>query len=78
VDIGTEEPLRLYTVDVMIDNLELESEVAPMTAQQKKKERVKERLARDRYRSQILSGEIQVSGILFTDPELIALRKPFS
>jgi len=35
----------------MIDNLELEPEVASMTAQQKKKERVKERLARDRYRS---------------------------
>jgi hypothetical protein len=32
VDIGTEEPLRLYTVDVMIDNLELEAEAAPMDA----------------------------------------------
>lgn len=78
VNIGTEEPLRLYTVDVMIDHLELEAEIAPMDAQQKKKERVRERLARDRYRSQILSGEIRVSGILYTDPDLIALRKPFS
>jgi class 3 adenylate cyclase len=51
VEVGTPQPLRLYTVDVLPDHLELEQERAPMTPQQKKKERVKERLTRDRYRT---------------------------
>jgi hypothetical protein len=55
----------------MLNGLELEKEEPPKTAQQVKKERVKERLARGRYLTQIMNGEIAVSGILETDPDMI-------
>lgn len=71
-------PLRLYTVDVMLQGLELEEERPPLEAYEKKKERVKERLARDRFKTSVMNGEIEVSEILDTDADLIQIRKPFS
>jgi NifB/MoaA-like Fe-S oxidoreductase len=65
-------------VDVQLTTIELEKEEEPLSQQDKKKERVRERLARDKFRSQVIAGEMQASEILETDPELILIRKPFN
>lgn len=70
--------MRLYTVDVSLTGIELEPEEVSKTSQEKKKERVRERLARDKYRASIYAGEMSVSDILDEDPELLYIRKPFS
>lgn len=76
--MGEDVPLRLFTVDVNLNGLDLEKDDIPKTPQQVKTERVKERLARDRYLTQIMYGQIEVSGMLETDPDLVHIRKPFS
>ena len=38
-----------------------------------RKSRVRQRLARDRLKQSILSGEIEVNGLFETDPDLIEM-----
>lgn len=40
-----------------------------------RKSRVRQRLARDRLKQSILSGEIEVNGLFETDPDLIEMTK---
>lgn len=75
---GSIEPLRLYTCDTDITDLELEPETKALTKKELKMQRVKARLARDRYKEAIMNGEIQVSGLFETDPDLYCMRKSFT
>lgn len=71
---GCFEPLRIYTFDVTYDYLVCDEEKPVLTLHEDKKMRVRQRLARDKYRQQIFSGEIQASGLFETDVDLANMR----
>lgn len=62
----------------MTDYLEPDEEKPQTTIHEDKKARVRHRLARDKYKQQIFSGEIQASGLFETDVDLIEMRRYFN
>lgn len=75
---GDNEPIRLFTADAEAANLEIDEDAKPMTRKEEKTARVKARLARDRFKTNIMQDEVQVSGLFETDVDLIEMRRPFS
>lgn len=71
-------PLRLYVCDVDATKLKLDDWEPKLTLADQRKARVRARLARDRYKRQIFSSEIQVSGLFLTNPDLKAMRVPIT
>lgn len=67
-------PTCLYTCDVDPSYLSLEEPKIPQTRAQARKERVSARLIRDKYKEQIFSGEINVSGLFETSEDLVKMR----
>lgn len=74
---GSIEPLRLYTCDVEVGDLDYEPAKPPLTKTQQKQKRVKARMNRDTNRELIFSGEFEVSGLFYTDEDLLEMRAPF-
>lgn len=72
------EDLRLYTVDIAIDSLELEPLQAPKTKQQRRSQRVRDRLLRDNFKAQLKKGGIDISLLFEDDNDLQVMRSKFS
>ena len=75
---GSNEPLELFTIDVDINKIELEPVQPKLSRKDLKLRRVKQRIARDRYRELTFDGSLQVSLKFQTDHELVEMRKPFT
>lgn len=60
---GCAEPERLYTFDVVVDKFQPNKVELYQNKFQEKIARVRQRLARDKYKEQIFSGEIEASGL---------------
>ena len=66
--------MRLFTCDVETSLLQLDEHQTQKTNEEIRRIRVRQRLARDRLKQSIVSGEIQVSELFETDPDLIEMR----
>jgi hypothetical protein len=67
----------LYTCDVDITNLPLETLPPSRGKKDAKLKRVKARIARDKYRELCFSGEVQASAKFETDKDFVIMRQPF-
>ena len=70
---GCESPVMIYTFDTITDNIVCDEEDTKLTFYDEKKRLARQRLARDKYKLEIFSGEIMASGLFLTDVDLIEM-----
>ena len=75
---GNDTPFKLYTVDVDLEVLDLEDERPQLDPKQKKIKRVRDRIKRNNLRDAAFSGKIDVGSAFDNNPDLVAIRKPFT
>ena len=75
---GSKEPMELYTCDVDPNELTVEKPAKhALTRQEKKMNKVRARIKRNRYKQAALSNQIPVSAKFEEDPDISAMRAPF-
>jgi hypothetical protein len=75
---GSIEPLELYTVDLDNTTLPLDPLGPKVNRKDAKVKRVRQRIARDKYRELTFDGQLQASMKFQTDQDIIDMRKPFT
>ncbi len=75
---GSPDPLRLYTVDVEYNHLELEPAKPKHSMKESKIQRVRARMRRDDLRQICFNQEFNVYELYETDRDLIEMREMFT
>jgi len=76
-------PLKLYTVDVQPENVEQEDEMMYfadlyMSSKERKIKRIQGRMKRNNIRDSAFNGNFEVSNLLYSNTEIIAMTEPFT
>lgn len=74
---GSIEPLRLFTVDVEIANLELEAPKPKYSMKEQKILRVRARIKRDQLRKMCFESEYKITNMYESDKDLVEMRSLF-
>ena len=75
---GSNEPMEFYTCDVEPNELSIEKpSKQALTRQEKKMNKVRARIKRNRYKQAALSNQIPVSAKFEEDEDIAAMRAPF-
>lgn len=74
---GSDEPVRLYTVDLDATAIELDEEEPYLTLKERKIKRVHDRMAREALRNAAYAGDFEVASLLTSNVDIVAMRKPF-
>ena len=74
---GSEEPVRLYTVDLDPMAIGLDEEEPYLTLKERKIKRVHDRMAREALRNAAFAGDFEIASLLHTNPDIVAMRAPF-
>lgn len=80
---GKNEPIKIYTIDVKTENIELEDEgeylaSLYMSVRERKIKRVRERMLRNKVRENAFSGDCEVSKLFNANQDIQNMTKPFS
>ena len=74
---GMDEPTRLYTCDIFVENLALEPEKPPLKRRNIRANRVKQRLTRNNFKENLFLGNVSAA-LIFEQEELQECRNMFS
>ena len=75
---GSNEPMRMITCDLNLEEIRVEREAKVLTQQEKRDKKVQARLKRNRYREKALNNQIQVSSNFELDHDISAMRKGYN
>ncbi len=78
---GNSEPVNLYTCDIDYQRIPVdrnEVDISSKSDIEKKQARVEKRLKRDSMKEKAFTGKYRVGKKFVTDPDLVAMRKPYT